>query len=92
MAAHEQHAQLVVLQRGAFEVEVELVVAHVLHQIGGAGGGDAVVAQAVERLRQAVVVSHAPGGPARRGDPLDRRGNNTSWTTSSAGVRSPPSR
>jgi hypothetical protein len=74
MAAGEDHAQLVVLQRGLVEVDV---VAHgLMHEIGSTGGRHAVVAEPVERL--------APRG---RGDPgartvrhaatvpLDRRGD-----------------
>ena len=76
MAAGEEHAQLVVgVQRGALEVGFG-VVAHGRGEVGGAGGGDAVMAQAVERP--------APRGGGQPGAgavghtaavPLDRRGD-----------------
>jgi hypothetical protein len=57
MTAREEHPELVVVQRRALEVVVE-VEAHGLGQLGGTGGGDALVAQPVERL-----------APRRRGQP-----------------------
>ena len=75
MAAHEDHPQLIVVQRGALEVQVG-VVAHGLRQFGGVGVGDARVAQAVQRL--APRGRGEPGArPVRRAAaiPLDRRGH-----------------
>ena len=75
MAAGEEQLQLVVLQRGLVE-ELE-VVAHVsIHQLGSVRGGDALVAQAVERL--APRGRRQPGAGTVRGAaavPLDRRGH-----------------
>src|SRR5437667_208624 len=48
MAAGEDHAQLVVLQRGLIEVDV--VARGLMREIGSTGGGHAVVPEPVERL------------------------------------------
>ena len=73
VAAHEEHPELVVVHRRALEV-VRGVVAHGFHQVGRVGRGDAIVAQAVERL-----TPRGRGQPGARtvryaaAIPLDRR-------------------